>query len=132
MGTHAQTRIFEDNECIVCMLRQSDGYPESHGRELFDFLTSKRLINGIANYNSNTEANGIGCLAAQMVVHFKKGIGRIYLQANQGREYEYNYDIYNSDMSEHLSLVVTRQDIVLFEGSLNDFDIWLDNLGKDA
>lgn len=74
MGTRCLTH-FRDKSKIFCTLyRQMDGYPDGHGQELADFLSGFKVVNGI---NSRDEeecpklANGLGCLAAQVISHFK-------------------------------------------------------------
>lgn len=74
MGTRCLTH-FRDRDTILCTLyRQMDGYPDGHGQELADFLNGFKVVNGI---NSRDEeeypklANGLGCLAAQVISHFK-------------------------------------------------------------
>lgn len=132
MSTACATRIFEDGECLVNMVRQADGYPEGHGQELFEFLSSKKITCGITNYSSETEANGLSCLAAQMIAHFKKGIGGIYLQMPRWPQYEYEftYDVFG-DSDSMLSKVVVHDDqLEVFSGSVEAFGVWL-NLRKE-
>lgn len=82
MGTRSLTIIkdTEDKEIII-MYRQFDGYIGGHGAELFEFLENLVVVNGIGNRTPAKAANGMGCLAAQIVEHFKDGIGGIYLHA---------------------------------------------------
>lgn len=103
MGTRSLTRVFETyrNEeknkqekiQLVNMYRQYDGYPEGHGTELADFLKGGKVVNGIGADEKHTVFNGAGCLAAQMIAHFKDGAGGIYIEPitakNCGQEYEY-------------------------------------------
>lgn len=90
MSTHAKTTIRdEQDKPILSFYRQMDGYFEGHGEELQEFLKEFKIVNG---YSSNTEkqANGMSCLAAQLVAHFKDGIGEIYICDHNNNE-EYNY-----------------------------------------
>ena len=87
MGTRSLTFVYEDGHPgestpkLVCMYRQYDGYPTGHGAELAEFL-----LKG--------EHNGMGCLAASMIAHFKKSIGGFYIypvdSEDCGQEYEYH------------------------------------------
>lgn len=79
MSARCVTHIFDDNgKDILCtMYRHSDGYPDGHGAELKLFLRKIRVVNGLTSYNN--VANGMGCLAAQIVAHFKDGPGAIYI-----------------------------------------------------
>tara|TARA_R110000803_G_scaffold209883_1_gene280309 strand:- start:1424 stop:1855 length:432 start_codon:yes stop_codon:yes gene_type:complete len=100
MGTRSLTTFVETykdhsgkkvkNE-IVTMYRQYDGYMDSHGKELADFLAGGELVDGFG-LNDKVVFNGMGCLSAQVVAHFKDGVGGFYLQRankNSGEEYRY-------------------------------------------
>ena len=100
MGTRSLTTFVEtykDNSGkkvkneIVTMYRQYDGYMEGHGKDLADFLAGGELVNGIG-MDDKVVFNGMGCLSAQVVAHFKDGSGGFYLQRankNSGEEYRY-------------------------------------------
>jgi len=76
MGTRSLTYVYDVGEPILCMYRQFDGYPSGHGAELADFLLPIDLINGFEIADQGRKAaNGMGCLAAQLVVHFKSDAG---------------------------------------------------------
>lgn len=84
MSTRSNTLVIEtdgnEEQILVNMYRQMDGYPSGHGKELAEFLIKIRMVNGIGTSNpNNVIANGTGCLAAQIVAHFKDGAGGIYL-----------------------------------------------------
>jgi hypothetical protein len=102
MGTRSLTYVYDssgdngESEPIMCIYRQYDGYPSGHGHELAQFLNSKTLVNGYGEQNS-IEANGMSCLAAQLVVQLKHGVGGIYIHAPVlGRDYsqDYEYHVY--------------------------------------
>jgi len=97
MGTRSLTRVIPRQEglaynqghlhpekAVVNMYRQYDGYPKGHGVDLAEFLKDIKIVSGIQYPNDGVIANGEGCLAAQMVKHFKDGIGNIYLQLCKG------------------------------------------------
>jgi hypothetical protein len=100
MGTRSLTTFVEtykDNSGkkvkneIVTMYRQFDGYMEGHGKDLADFLAGGKLVNGIGG-GDKFVFNGMGCLSAQVVAHFKDGAGGFYLQRankNSGEEFRY-------------------------------------------
>lgn len=79
MGTRSLT-VFKDNDGReICVLyRQFDGYPEGHGAELRNFLRGFKVVNGISVFKPKL-ANGMGCLAAQVIAHFKTEVGGFYL-----------------------------------------------------
>ena len=94
MGTRSLTFVYDENDTpILNMYRQFDGYPSGHGAELAEFLAGLKLVNGFGN-NGRGLANGMGCLAAQMIAHFKDGVGGFYihsvLETDLGQDYEYH------------------------------------------
>lgn len=101
MGTRSLTFVYTDHydgggcEPIINMYRQFDGYPSGHGAELATFLSSfEAVVSGISLDEKRKVANGMGCLAAQLVGHFKIGAGGFYLypvsSIDCGQEYEYH------------------------------------------
>jgi hypothetical protein len=105
MGTRSLTFVYEKygqvQKPVVNMYRQFDGYPTGHGAELVDFLSVGRMVNGLAQTKTTKEIvfNGMGCLAASLVAHFKKEPGQFYLHPTDvtdcGQDYEYH--IYNDN-----------------------------------
>jgi hypothetical protein len=94
MGTRCLTVFYnEDKTEIAVLYRQFDGYPECHGKELADFLKGKKIVNGIMEDRSKI-FNGMSCLAAQVISHFKEEAGGFYLYPagtrNCGEEYIYH------------------------------------------
>jgi hypothetical protein len=55
--------------------RQYDGYPEGHGRDLAK-LCDVTITNGIRLGKEAGTANGMGCLAAQIVMGLKREVGK--------------------------------------------------------
>lgn len=98
MGTRSLTMVYtEDYEVIMNMYAQWDGYPSGHGAELAEFLNSfEAVTNGIRVGEERKTANGMGCLAAQLVAHFKGSVGSFYLYPTTAKDcgQEYEYHIY--------------------------------------
>ena len=97
MGTRSLTFVYDENARarVVCMYRQFDGYPSGHGRELATFLGGfDAVVNGMRVGDTRKVANGMGCLAAQLVSNFKVAAGGFYLYPTNtkdaGQEYEYH------------------------------------------
>lgn len=96
MGTRCLT-VFQNEQGkeIAVMYRQMDGDPDGHGQELKDYLKGKALTNGFGgSADSKNYFNGMSCLAARVVAHFKKDeIGGFYLEPagtrDIGEEYIY-------------------------------------------
>ena len=94
MGTRALTFVYDaDNQPFLNLYRQYDGYIEGHGAELAEFLAGKTLVNGYGR-ESTELANGMGCLAASLVAHFKETVGGFYIhsvtETQCGQDYEYH------------------------------------------
>jgi hypothetical protein len=99
MGTRSLTIVTDEcDKEIAVMYRQFDGYPAGHGQELASFLAGMMLVNGLPlQMPKDTKiANGMECLAAQIVAHFKTKPGAIYLCAagTRGVCEEYDYTVY--------------------------------------
>ena len=97
MGTRSLTFVYDDNKAVMNMYRQFDGYPEGHGLELAKFLNSfEQITNGYSVNENRKIANGMGCLAAQLVANFKVGHGGFYLYPTSARDcgQEYEYHVY--------------------------------------
>jgi hypothetical protein len=118
MGTRALTYVYDRDDRIVCIYSQWDGYPSGHGRDLAVFLNGIQLINGITGKETVPVANGMGCLAAQLVVHLKKEVGNYYLVkgGDHGQEYEYH-------IHEDRIVVFTTYEYhkIIFEGTWAEF-----------
>ena len=82
MGTRSLTFVYDHDEAILNLYRQFDGYPEGHGAELAEFLNGiDAVTNGIRLGETRRTANGMGCLAAQLVAHFKTEVGGFYIHS---------------------------------------------------
>lgn len=95
MGTRSLTHVKQDGETILTMYRQYDGYLAGHGADLAEFLSDFKIVNGFGERVPKL-ANGMGCLAAQIVANFKKGVGDFYLYkpgtSDVGEEYVYTVE----------------------------------------
>ena len=118
MGTRCLTYVYEGNSPLVCLYRQFDGYPSGHGAELANFLKGIKLGNGIAaNPKMGKFANGMGCLAAQLVAHFKKSVGGFYIHlVTDSGGVDYEYHVYANKV-----VVKDSDEVVVFSGSRKDF-----------
>lgn len=86
MGTRSTTVVIETGgekeQILLNMYRQFDGYLSGHGKELYEFLFPITMCNGLPCGDKGAKfANGAGCLAAQLVAHFKVGAGGIYIDS---------------------------------------------------
>lgn len=112
MSTRHLTQIYDYNGAyLLTMYGQSDGYPEGYGQALADFLAEITLVNGIGDQKFKI-ANGPGCLAAQIVSHFKGDcVGSFYIYPPDAHLQEFNYKVicvgaYDSE-EKHIEMEVT-------------------------
>ena len=107
MGTRSLTYIEENygpedennGENILCMYRQYDGYMSGHGHDLAHFLEDFKIVNGLGLRDDKIRvANGMGCLAAQLIAHFKDRPGDIYIYHPDAKDCgeEFTYTIYEN------------------------------------
>lgn len=139
MGTRCLTVIKdENNEEIVVMYRQMDGYPSGHGKDLKEFLDGFYVVNGYTQEDSKSEkaANGMSCLAGQLIAHFKTGIGGFYLEKAGTRDCgeSYIYTVYcdanpeswgkpqGSKPKHFLNIKVEHFENVIYDGPVSTFD----------
>ena len=128
MSTRSNTVIYDEYHGdgssveILNLYRQQEGYISGHGVELLAFLEPMTIVNGITTGLTNI-ANGSGCLAAQMVAHFKKKVGDFYIMAPLGEvnENDYTYKVYVSGGPVYISIEVFREDDLIFSGTVNEF-----------
>ena len=116
MGTRSLTFVYDGDKPIINMYRQYDGYPEGHGIELAEFLMSGEIVNGYSD-NDAKQFNGMGCLAAQMIVHFKKSVGGFYIHAVTDTEcwQDYEYHVYEN------RVLVKNPGVIIFFGTYKEF-----------
>jgi hypothetical protein len=134
MGTRSLTFVYDGEEAIINMYRQYDGYPSGHGAELAEFLGSfEAITNGIRVGDERKIANGMGCLAAQLVANFKVGAGQFYLYPTTavdcGQDYEYH--IYSDQRGvcvritdrgcNMFGLTMSDKNDAIFDGTVEEF-----------
>jgi hypothetical protein len=118
MGTRCLTFVYDGENPVINMYRQFDGYPSGHGVELAKFLAEfDAVVNGLTFNETRKVANGMGCLAAQMVSHFKKTAGGFYIHSVTDTDcwQDYEYHVFED------KVVVKNPGEVIFSGSWNDF-----------
>ena len=126
MGTRSLTIPYENKGGrqvpIYKMHRQFDGYPEGHGVELAEFLADFTMMNGLTPDRNGKIANGMDCLAAQMIAHFKTEPGNIYVMSveieNAGQEYEYHVQL---EYGQLIIKVISMYDGEIFNGTAQEF-----------
>ena len=134
MGTRSLTFVYDShkNEAgervytpIINLYRQYDGYPSGHGAELAEFLKQFTLTNGISvgrGESKTRTANGMGCLAAQLVSNFKgSDAGQFYLHPTDAKEcgQDYEYHVYENEDKE-LCVRITDRGCNMFGLTMSD------------
>jgi len=101
-----------------------DGYPSGMGNDLKTFLKPFTIVNGIDLADERKIANGMGCLAAQLIKELKDGAGNIYVyppgSTDCGEEYIYTIEG-KEDEKITLTCASTYRGI-LYCGPVSDFD----------
>jgi hypothetical protein len=138
MGKSSTTsfcEIYEDKEHYVgAMYRQYDGYISGHGADLKKFLKGKKIVNGVGFGADMSKCfNGMGCLGASVIAHFKKEIGSFYL-TNPNDIQSYNYKIYAyvpkkfEQPEGTINIKVTNyDDKIFYDGPIDDMPIILED-----
>jgi len=115
VGTRSDTIIFNEDGKEICVLgSQFDGYLDGHGRDLKCFLRGRKIIHGYTDKNDKN-FNGMDCMAASLVAHFKKRIGEFYLHAPGWRNGDYHYHITKD--GDNIKVTAKRDDEILEEWS---------------
>jgi len=124
MGTRSNTVVINNGVKILNLYRQYDGYPSGHGKELAAFLEPLTLVNGYGPDAVN-QANGMGCLAAQLVANFKNGVGGFYIDNPYGIcDNDYTYTISGNTQEPDKGLTISVVDYngtKLFTGNIASF-----------
>ena len=140
MGTRGLTKVFNENgEQIINLYRQYDSYPTGHGAELAEFLSSGRMVNGLSGLGKEVQFNGAGCLAAQLVAHFKQSAGGFYIYPTTTEDcgQDYEYEIHTIGEELQIKIIncgcnmfgLTQSEIykLIFEGNLKQFKEFCSN-----
>lgn len=121
MGTRSLTFLYENDETtpFTCIYRQFDGYPSGHGLDIASYVNSRAIVNGYSN--PQTQINGMGCMAAQLIVHLKDGkreAGNIYIYPPNTSDVweDYQYHLWQDRVE-----VRDYNGEVLFQGTWADF-----------
>ena len=139
MGTRSLTVIKDGKKEICVLYRQHDGYPEGHGKELAEFLSGFRIVNGYDHDDTVKVANGMNCLAAQIITHFKTGVGQFYLYPPKTRDMGEEY-VYTIDAGLYMTLKLLISEVpyppearnkALMAGTPEDCLAWIKTLEKE-
>lgn len=134
MGTRSTTNILDENgNRLLCIYQQFDGYIEGGvGEKLIRLLEDRVVVNGYTMEDKERRNfNGMSCLAAEVVAHFKDGIGGAYIQALD-EDYVGSYDYTISCIGDgkdskpqRLKIKMQSYGEVVYDGLVDDFDLKL-------
>ena len=94
-----------------------DGHPERLGVTLASYLKGYDIRNGITNQYQGPIANGIGCLAAQLVSYLKEEPGNVYLQPPKNIDMEdYVYYVWVKEGSRIMISIFNYEEECIYVG----------------
>jgi hypothetical protein len=84
MGTRSTLTIKDDKGNILLhMYRQFDGYPSGMGKDIVEFISKGKLVDGYPIGSKFGEVfNGMGELACQLITHFKESYRDVIFDKN--------------------------------------------------
>jgi hypothetical protein len=135
MGTRSTYRVIEqykqedgsiENNNLVLVYRQYDGYPTGHPLETAEWLASAKVVNGLGMSETQLVFNGAGCLAAQLISKFKDGPGGTYVHNLESRgecweDYLYDIIVMEDRTIEYVCYNNNEDKTELFRGTPSDF-----------
>jgi hypothetical protein len=135
MGTRSTYRVIEqykkedgsiENNNLVLVYRQYDGYPTGHPLETAEWLATGTVVNGLGMAEERLVFNGAGCLAAQLISKFKDGPGGTYVHNLESRgecweDYLYDVIVKEDRTIEYVCYNNNEDKTELFRGTPSDF-----------
>ena len=120
MGTRALLHIKDGENALLTIYRQYDGYPEGMGEDIKNIAGHLEIVNGFSDREN--KANGMGCLAAQIVAGLKNDVGNVYIYPAGVSDVweEYTYVLTEKEGRVHVNC--TDFDSVVYDGFLSDWD----------
>ena len=82
-----------------------DSYPEGLGLDLAKFMCDFRVVNGLGR-DEGKVANGMGCLAAQLIANMKKKPGGVYVEKPDSKRSWIDY-VYYIWVAEHKDIWIS-------------------------
>lgn len=151
MGTRGNVLIKEskDGVILVNLYHHMDSYPSGLGKDLFDFLEDRVIVNGINMAEKRKISNGITDLAAQIACLLKDNAespGGVYIERPRSPlkdPNDYTYIIYPETKTQEIisrdtgepfkyeqetgpiNIIVYEWKKKIFEGSIAQFGEWI-------
>ena len=134
MSTRALVKfVNKKGKNVATIYKHFDGYPEGFGLDLANFLSDMVIVEGIDLVHKGHVANGMECLAAQVVAFFKQGVGDVYLYPSDTLESDtdVNYVYIIKDKGDgDILFIVYNGSRVLFSGNPLGLFYWVNNTGE--
>lgn len=123
MGTRSTVKFYEENQNLMSLYQQYDGYVSGVGNQLVNLFEKYTIVNGLGRDTENI-ANGFNDLVLMYILDNKEGAGNIYA-TTETDEQEYNYSVYGGYNSYDLDTIRVKvsnsYDGLLFEGTAKEF-----------
>tara|TARA_Y100001938_G_scaffold132970_1_gene191784 strand:- start:202 stop:639 length:438 start_codon:yes stop_codon:yes gene_type:complete len=114
------SKMLKTSDIHTQLHKHYDGYPSGLGVTLANYLSDYDITNGIPNDYTGFQgpiANGIGCLAAQLVSYLKDEPGNIYLRPPQDKTWEdYIYYIWVKEGSRIMISIFDYDNVCIYVG----------------
>lgn len=119
MGTRSLTYFYRNSDSenpLVCMYRQFDGYPEGHGKDIFEFVT-ETLSTSKDSFGNSYNSTATPWLAMQTISAFKDQLGVFLIEPTLNHDcwQEYEYHIFPDRIE------VSNPYMIIFSGTLEEF-----------
>ena len=118
MGTRSLVHVKYENETILTLYRQYDGYPSGIGDDIKEALNmgEVQMLNGFSGGDTAPKMfNGMGCLAAYLTGRLKGNtIGNVYVLKSNTKDVgeEFVYTLY-----EKKGQIRMKAEVILFANS---------------
>jgi len=120
MGTRCTVDVLNsDKEKILRLYGMYDGSYESVGKDLCEFVDSIEITHLTAGDNEGI-ANGIECLALQLVCHLKTRPGGWYVEHCKPESYHYIVMVEDSDKTRAVVYALDDGEMILVKDILNN------------
>lgn len=130
MGTHALVHFISQrrtgSSMLVTYYFQYDGSLDGVGKQLLEFLKSRKMVNGIPLRREKDNfiyANGLECLAAQFCAEFKKGPGNLYIVPSNHSEEKHTYTVMYNEEARNIYVGYSHRSMM----TLDEFEAYIES-----
>lgn len=136
MGTRATVKFFNNEELVLSVYHQYDGYQTGVGEQIRQLVEQYQIVNGLYG-GTGKIANGIDDLALLYILDNKESAGGIYA-ASKNDTQEYDYEVYaRHDKSLGVDVIykivmIDNYEDKRFEGSKEEFNDYILDCGYEG